>query len=371
MQLLSQIVGQSMVVAVPTMGMGRGVKRRLVLDEMPVEIVVEIGTNLDFEGFGNLVLGSSFMRCILRKYWRSILPFIIEREFGPVGLFFQALSTAEVAGVENGRVSARELLGRLSPAGGDGGGGGGGRDRELDRMMNFCRSIKLWEGEFQRLRFYDCEVEHIRLMTDKERERFRRGLYIWTWFARVHHSGRQSRGTTEAVSFMRRFSTTELHELNDVWETVWAAVGREVCPAVSKVMEVIGDTALAEGVGWGDGEENVQILGTMMKLGPGDLLRLLRGRIEDSTEVLSIALLSVKHEREKMTGMVRTAFPVEGFPGRYGGVLDHETAEGEELRAVHGADGGRDWCHSGRYGRGNDVSVLGGVREGRLIASRY
>ncbi|KAK4655738.1 hypothetical protein QC762_305070 [Podospora pseudocomata] len=373
MKLFSQIVSQPTPMAAPVVETGQQrLKGRLVLDELPVEIVVEIATNLDFEGFGSMLAVSSFMRCILQKYWRYILSSIIEREFTPVGLFFQAFETGEVTGV--GNRSAREWLGRLTGVGG----GRDGRDREMDRIMNFCRGVKLWEAEFQRFRFYDCDVGEMRLMNGRERERFRRGLFIWDWFARVHHAGRQTRRTAEPVAFMRRFSTTELHELNDVWETVWAAVGREVCPSVTAVMEVIGDRSLAERIGWGDGEENRQILGTVMKLGPGDLLRLLVGGgggiggeggwIEDTTEALSMAVLSVRHEREKMMGMERSPFPVEGFPGRYGGVLDHEMEESEELRVVHGADGGREGPYSGRYIRGSGIFLIGGVRVGRLVA---
>ncbi|KAK4175934.1 hypothetical protein QBC36DRAFT_330307 [Triangularia setosa] len=363
--------------------------QRLVLDELPVEIIVEIAANLDFEGVDNMLRVSSFVRCILQKYWRAVMPFVIEREFSPVDLFFHAFSssfdapsTTLIATAKT--TSACQWLGRLRGLGISGGKG-------LDSLLNFCRSVRLWEGELQRLRFHDCEVEHARLLSERERERARKGLYSWGWFARLYHSGRQGRGTREAVGFMRKLSTTELHELADLWETVWAGVGREVCPSTSTVLEVMGNKAQAEGIGWGDGEENAQILGTVMKLGPTDVLKLMRERwrfgskmslvswvrmrepwIEDSTEMLRVAIMSAKHEKQRMMGMARWPFLVDGFPGRYGGVLDHETVESEELRVLHGVDGGREWCHSGRYenGHGREVFVLGGVREGRLVASR-
>ncbi|KAK4205598.1 hypothetical protein QBC40DRAFT_270468 [Triangularia verruculosa] len=250
--------------------------------------------------------------------------------------------------------------------------------------MNFCRLVKLWEGEFQRLRFYECQAEHHRLLTDRELLRVRRAIYIWHWFARVHHSGRQARNIIGTVYFLRRFSTTELHELWDLYGTVSAAVNREICPSVEMVMEVVGDKAQAENIGWGYGAENALILKTIMRLGPGDLMRLLRERwrlggkaslvrwvrtkepwIEDSIEVMGMAILGVKFERENMMGLEKGVFPVEGFPGRFGGVLDHEMVEGEELRVLHGGDGGRE---SGMYGRIGEGFMIEGVRAGRLVA---
>ncbi|KAK0741728.1 hypothetical protein B0T21DRAFT_448550 [Apiosordaria backusii] len=127
---------------------------------------------------------SRFIRCLLERYWRSIVPEIIEREFTPVELFFQALSSSDPPLIGSVEVSA------------------------------------------------------------------------------------------------------------------WRSVSR----------------AEAERIGWGDGDENAQMMGTVRKLGPEDVLKLLRERwrlggrqslvgwimmkgpwSEDSTEVLSMTILSARY----------------------------------------------------------------------------
>jgi hypothetical protein len=57
-------------------------------------------------------------------------------------------------------------------------------------------------------------------------------------------------------------------------------------------------------------------------------------------------------------------FPRPGFPEAWGGVLDHEDAEGEGLRTVYSADGGSGMLDYPQWRRDADAARV--VRAGRL-----
>ena len=130
-------------------------------------------------------------------------------------------------------------------------------------------------------------------------------------------------------------------------------------------------------MGWGDVAENRDVLDTMLKLAPEDILHLLVYRhryatkasvvqfirlrhpryasspclppltprletnhtpsIEDSVETFSNAILDVM----EMRGVgPNWPFPCGGYPSHVGGILDHKEPEKELLRATYAADGG-------------------------------
>jgi len=108
-------------------------------------------------------------------------------------------------------------------------------------IIKICRCAKAWEQEFHRLRF--AYPHHRRTLHTHELQRLRRSLYVWWQYACEFHEqnhgveGEDQNGDRPVarMSFMRRFSTSQLHELRDMWETIKSAVGREICPSVAAV----------------------------------------------------------------------------------------------------------------------------------------
>jgi hypothetical protein len=108
-------------------------------------------------------------------------------------------------------------------------------------VMRVCRFIKAWELEFHRLRFA-CP-HHRRTLEQHELFRLRHAIYVWWRYSCHFHDGAcladSEDGNVDSpiarMDFVRQFSTSQLHELRDMWETIKSAVGREVCPSVSAV----------------------------------------------------------------------------------------------------------------------------------------
>jgi len=260
----------------------------LGLSDMPVEIIIEIISYLDFPSFDILFCSSRWLRNIITAHWAHIFPAIVARDFSPVVLFNEAFEEAvlpkyeedeghhhhhhhhhrhhhhhhhhhqqiinhedEQENLDNENKKDDEdietettYLASLSPL-------------HLRPLLNFCRAIFRWQSTFQYLRFADCP-EHGRALRPHELRRLRRALYIWWLYASHFHTptilGVCSLSTEilEAggwymleeewqnmrMDFLRRFTTSTVRELCDLWRTVRAAVGREVCPSEGVVKKV-------------------------------------------------------------------------------------------------------------------------------------
>ncbi|KAK3997160.1 hypothetical protein QBC44DRAFT_230201 [Cladorrhinum sp. PSN332] len=324
------------------------------IDSLPVEIIVEIASNLDFASFDALLSVNKQLRSVLGTHWGVILAEIIRDEFAPYDGFLHAFE-----GQVTSKHGANRSLSKVE----------GG----LQSVLNFCRVVKLWEGEFQRLKFFDLPAEQCRSFLQDELRRLREGLYIWRRYALHFHAGERNGNVVwcgdceDRYRFMRQFSSGELSEVCDVWRVVKAAVGREVCPSVEKVIEQSGNMlsiAEAERIGWGEGTENDHVRATILRLLPEDILHLLLYRhryasktsviqfarmrnpwIEDGTETLSSALVSVRDEWEDISG------------------------HGEGVNLCDWVDGGGSYFK--RMGFRYDQYETGSVRKGRLDPRRY
>lgn len=110
-------------------------------------------------------------------------------------------------------------------------------------VMHACRTVKRWEQEFHRHRFA-CP-HYRRTLQQHELRRLRHGLYAWWRYSYYFHDTSAFVGDDDQnvdspamrMSFVRQFSTSQLHEIRDMWETIKSAVGREVCPSVSAVRQ--------------------------------------------------------------------------------------------------------------------------------------
>ncbi|KAK1761135.1 hypothetical protein QBC47DRAFT_22220 [Echria macrotheca] len=271
-------------------------------------------------------------------------------------------------------------------------------------VMKACRLTKAWEKEFHRLRFA-CP-HHRRTLQTHELQRLRHGLYVWWRYASSFHDTAQPLGdehsdsTVARMEFVRQFSTSQLHEIRDMWETIKSAVGREICPSIAAVQRQSGNVlswAEAARVGWGDQGENLLILGTLMKLRPEDILYLLVHRhrfatkasiiqfarfknpwIEDSVETLTDSVQWALWERERQLVVEygpraldrRWYFPPRGyFPRPWGGIVDYKRAESEQLRDVYNRDTGAGvtyWIDE----HGGLRRYVGLVPTGRLVVGQ-
>ncbi|KAK0634706.1 hypothetical protein B0T17DRAFT_502329 [Bombardia bombarda] len=369
------------------------------IGSLPVELKNEILSHLDLESLISASHVNRHFRQILATNWATILMPILQRDFSPVqsllrvfDVCFGKLSSALDELHDGDVLFGGRLLcaGKSDPTGLAKTGAGQGWSTQLSSsdglaVFKVCLAVKKWELEFQRLRFF-YHPEHSRCLVDHELERLRHGLYVWWRFARYFHGGfrfgegfedqaqfwlRTSDNSPDVrCNFVRQFSTTQLHEICDMWETIRSAVGREVCPSIVTVREQSDNTlsrAEAARIGWGDPIENDQILGTILKLRPEDILHLLTFRhryatkaslvefirlknpwIENSVETFSRSLMTVICERERIlerergsNALARGLYFPPSFPARYGGIVNYEEPEVEQLRDKFSQDAGK------------------------------
>ncbi|KAK4101400.1 hypothetical protein N658DRAFT_486085 [Parathielavia hyrcaniae] len=315
------------------------------LQDLPVEILINILSNLDFESFDNMLLVNRRLNSVVESHWTILLDGIIEREFSPIPDFFNTLWDVEMPVA----MTCSELLTVCSTLNG------------FQRLLDFCRVIKRWEMEFPSLRFSVLPL-YSRSLSPDELCRLRQGLYIWWGYARSFHGPAVGADNMPEArrAFMRRFSTTQLHEVNDMRQTIRSAIQQKICPSVTLVRGFRGKLATKEEaarIGWGESSENSEIVDTVMKLHPDVLLHLLVYRHRYATRASVIRFIRLRHPRIEDGGVesFREAiadvlyerrhslfwpFPRPGFPDIHGGILDHENAEFEGLRAAYGTDVG-------------------------------
>ncbi|KAL2017286.1 hypothetical protein VTK56DRAFT_2355 [Thermocarpiscus australiensis] len=385
-------------------------------EDLPVEIIIHIFSNLDFRAFDNMLRVARRFRAIIESYSSSILPSIVERDFSPVEGFFYVFQNviSPAKRVQDGAVSCNSGISCSLPFGlarhgfnsqeGKNGNGFPTSHQlkailtgEVHSVLNYCRTIKRWEIEFQRLRFVD-HPQHSRSLRPHELWRLRQALYIWWRFASHFHRSPPDNTFEARRCFLRQLSTTQLHEAVDMWETISSGVANEVCPSIDVVRQRSGSTltvAEAARIAWGEQSENGHIVGTIMKLNPEDILHLLvyrhryatkrsviqfvklrHPRIEESVESFGRALWDVQverehiHQRDRRWPKVAVFWGVTWVPCAYGGILDHIDAEAEGLRAVYDTDAGSvAGPISERRGYYRDAVVGAGARLERLLAS--
>ncbi len=190
------------------------------LEDMPVEILIDILSGLDFDAFDNMRLVSRRLHSVVQSHWPSILAGIIDADFSPVKDFFDTFWSVDLPpGMTSSRLLA--VCSKLD---------------SFHPLLNFCRIVRRWEMEFPRLRFANAP-EHSRSLLPHESGRLRGALYVWWRFARAFHGPAPCADNSPEArrAFVRTLSTMQLHEVHDMWQTVRKAIGRGVCPSVSEV----------------------------------------------------------------------------------------------------------------------------------------
>lgn len=115
-------------------------------------------------------------------------------------------------------------------------------EQHFDRLLHLFRVIKGWEQLFPRYRFgsaSDC-----RGLRPREAERLRAAMYRWMSYAQFFHGELprpskfvpQKYSTDVRCKRLRLLSDVELHELNDLWETVQKMVQCDICPSTEMVL---------------------------------------------------------------------------------------------------------------------------------------
>ncbi|KAK3314929.1 hypothetical protein B0H66DRAFT_605850 [Apodospora peruviana] len=369
------------------------------LMDFPVEMLIEILSSMDVDTLFRMSHVNRRLKEIVTMHWPSIFMPIIKRDFSPVELLFRVFDVCSGKAVTaldhicDGDVFfGQQLVCSHRGCGKDVDSRWTTQLSSNDALTVFkvCLAVKKWEREFHRLRFARYP-QYSRSLRPHELERLRLGLYVWWRFARYFHGGfqfdegfedqgrfwlRRPDSPDIRCNFMRQYSTTQLHEIMDVWNTIRSAVGREVCPSIVTIREQSDNMlsrAEASRIGWGDPIENDFILATIMKLRPEDILHLLVFRhryttkqsliqfirlknpwIEQSIETFTEATETVLRERERMLIDEKGSdaldpglyFPQSGFPFRHGGVVDHGDRNIERLRAKYAHDAGKGTHYS-------------------------
>lgn len=120
-------------------------------------------------------------------------------------------------------------------------------EEHFGRLLQLFETVKAWEQLFPRHRFQpasDCRELHAR-----ESKRLRAALYRWMSYAQFFHDDLprpnnfvlQHGSTDIRCKRLRLLSDHELHELDDLWETVQCIVRGEICPSTEAVLkEMVG-----------------------------------------------------------------------------------------------------------------------------------
>ncbi|KAK0705203.1 hypothetical protein B0H67DRAFT_649558 [Lasiosphaeris hirsuta] len=397
-------------------------------ESLPVETIIEILRNLDIESVWAITQVSRRLRRIIEANWTVIIRPIINKELSPIDEFLAVFGLGVSSGWPEEDISDNdETASAVEDEDNDVYGSEDGLvdfgrafdmmenddwaivrprtatrttipntwewDLPFSKIMGVCRTVKGWEREFHRLRFLNHT--HRRTLREHELQRLRHSLYAWWSYSGYFHEHRSPRGICEVPwargtddlycrsQILRKLSTSQLHELEDMWETVKWAVQTEICPSADLVQMLSGHVVTfeeAQRVGWGEGDENRTIHGTIMKLPPDELLYLLVNRhrfttkrsiigfihqknpwIEDSVETLTDAIQRALWERERMLVAEngpralnrRRYFPEYNFfkfrP--WGGILDYKKSRWEHIRDEHSRDahmGMYDWAEDNR-----------------------
>ncbi|KAK7723807.1 hypothetical protein SLS64_000138 [Diaporthe eres] len=370
---------------------------------VPVELIMKIIELMDFRSVLSLIRVNKRFKEIYDGNRGHILLSILETELSPFGEALQIVTfKPEDIDVPLGPCLRRRIYHKnklvcegeslqpgeddhvlLPPAGLD--------NEHFERLLRLFETVKAWEQLFPRYRFQpasDCRELH-----PCEAKRLRAALYRWMSYAQFFHGDLprpnnfvpQQRSTDIRCKRLRLLSDHELHELDDLWETVHCMVRGEICPsteAVLKEMDYSISREEAERIGFGtsrlslvraafswsdstfvdfDTNANSAIVDTFLKLSPAEILsfatnkstytrdRLVREvclahpSILLDRQSLGHALSVVKDERDEDDDAEPAVSCLKAFKdlknGDSGGILDFRFRD-EEIRG--------DWSREGQ-----------------------
>ncbi|KAI5854079.1 hypothetical protein GGS23DRAFT_601667 [Durotheca rogersii] len=147
---------------------------------------------------------------------------------------------------------------------------------DLARLWKMTTIVDWWVAIYPMLRWREAPEER-RCLRPNEEARLRKAVARWWLYAFHHHTRfRRNSRAPEMWSFdtrlyhLRIMSTTEIRELEDVWELLFDAVSRDLCSSV-ELHGLVPDL-----VPWGHGEgRHNKIVETYLKLDPCQLRQIL------------------------------------------------------------------------------------------------
>lgn len=281
---------------------------------IPVELIVKIVELIDFRSVLSLVRADKRFKEIYEGNRGHILLSILQTELSPLDEALQIITfKPEDIEVPLGPCLRRRIYHKnkvvcegehpqpgdadhilLPPAVLDEG--------HFDRLIGLFDTVKAWEQLFPRYRFHpasDCRELH-----PNESMRLRAALYRWMSYAQFFHgelprpnSFVPQQGSTDVrCKRLRLLSDHELHELDDLWETVQRMVKGDICPSTETVLREMDYSISreeAERIGFGtsrlslmraafswndstfvdfDTNVNSAIVDTFLKLSPAEIL---------------------------------------------------------------------------------------------------
>lgn len=410
-----------------------------LLANMPVEILLQIFKNLDLQSSARLVMTSRLFAQIYAFNKAAIILPIMQREFSPFGELLQVLAASrEDLDTSWGTWLNRRVLYRDTELCAPGvvprywlrkpseeeppphmGVHLGHKD--LDRLLRLCMTVKGWEEVYPRFRFRDATSR--RTLLPHEGERLRSAIYTWMRYSFYFHGELPRPNPWEPSPLsgdprcnqLRILTNDQLLEVWDLWQTITKCVATTICPSSEYIQEVripadrtkwltgasgtyksqnyglSPEEALQFAFGYSQGREgrsNQQVVQTMLKLDPKELLHYLNRRNDYSRESLvravRVANPSVEHDQESLSNAIlavaqerRGALAgsddvVLGADGElaveanilsrvrkasweallyhdHGGILDFEDAELEASRHAHAETAGADLRWHGQY----------------------
>lgn len=222
---------------------------------VPVELIMKIIELMDFRSVLSLIRANKRFKEIYDGNRGHILLSILETELSPLGEALQIVTfKPEDIDVPLGPCLRRRIYHKnklvcegeslqageddhvlLPPAVLD--------EEHFDRLLRLFQTVKAWEQLFPRYRFQpasDCRELH-----PCESKRLRAALYRWMSFAQFFHGDLprpnnfvpQHGSTDIRCKRLRLLSDHELHELDDLWETVQSMVRGEICPSTEAVLK--------------------------------------------------------------------------------------------------------------------------------------
>ncbi|KAI2620123.1 hypothetical protein GGS26DRAFT_595015 [Hypomontagnella submonticulosa] len=151
---------------------------------------------------------------------------------------------------------------------------------DISELWYMARTVDWWVDYFPGLRWRDAPEDR-RCLREAEESRLRKAVAHWWLYARHHHGwfggGRDifqpiKWSDDTRLQIFRRMSTSEIHELTNLWDFVRETVSRDLCSSPGRVCSRNG--AIFELVPWTAGgglPRHAIIVKTYMKLDPEQL----------------------------------------------------------------------------------------------------
>lgn len=216
--------------------------------------------------------------------------------------------------------------------------------RDLTQVWNMMKIVDWWVEEYPRLR-WSKNPEDRRCLRLSEERRLRKAISRWWLYAECFH-GKYARSpllprmwqADGRLHHLRIMPTSDIRELEDLWETLQTVIGRDICSS----LELDDETCKEHVMPWGYSQwRNQHIVNTYMKLDPEQLKFFLdRGSYHNRMAIVRAAKATQLHfdfDQETLSWSIETVLQerlmlkqnnVMDIPAS--GILDEDSYNDEE-----------------------------------------